>query len=116
MLGNVMYVLLCFPFQFVPIMFVISTRSMLLMDQRTMQIKYRIPAAEIFKLSLSPFFDDIAVFHVKAVSNTNTSKKKGYLTQKTKIPQIPAGLGCNSFNRDLTFQMSLYCLRLLGRA
>ena len=41
---------------------------MLIMDQRTMQIKYRIPAAEIFKLSLSPYHDDIAVFHVRAVS------------------------------------------------
>ena len=28
---------------------------------------FRVPAAEIFKLSLSPFFDDIAVFHVRAV-------------------------------------------------
>lgn len=54
--------------QFVPILFVISTSSMLIMDQRTMQIKYRIPAAEIFKLSLSPYQDDIAVFHVRAVS------------------------------------------------
>ena len=56
-------------FQFVPILFVISTSSMLIMDQRTMQIKYRIPASEIIRLSLSPYFDDIAVFHVKAVSN-----------------------------------------------
>ena len=55
-------------FQFVPILFVISTSSMLIMDQRTMQIKYRIPASEIFKFSLSPYFDDIAVFHVRAVS------------------------------------------------
>ena len=46
----------------------ISTSSMLIMDQRTMQIKYRIPASEIIRLSLSPYFDDIAVFHVKAVS------------------------------------------------
>ena len=61
-------VLLSFLFQFVPILFVISTSSMLIMDQRTMQIKYRIPAAEIFKLSLSPYHDDIAVFHVRAVS------------------------------------------------
>merc|ERR1712218_186903 len=35
-----------------------------------MQIKYRIPAAEIFKLSLSPYHDDIAVFHVRATSPT----------------------------------------------
>ena len=72
---------------------------MLILDQRTMQIKYRwyftniititiifiititiniiiskvitiyarVPAGEIFKLSLSPYFDDIAVFHVRGV-------------------------------------------------
>ena len=60
-------------FQFVPILFVISTSSMLIMDQRTMQIKYRIPASEIIRLSLSPYFDDIAVFHVKAVSYISNS-------------------------------------------
>lgn len=41
---------------------------MLLLDQRTLQIKYRVPATEIYRLSLSPFVDDIAVFHIKAVS------------------------------------------------
>lgn len=40
---------------------------MLLLDQRTLQIKYRIPASEIYRMSLSPYLDDIAVFHVKAV-------------------------------------------------
>ena len=43
---------------------------MLILDQRTMQIKYRIPAPEIYRISLSPFLDDIAVFHVRAVSET----------------------------------------------
>ena len=66
-----------FFFQFVPILFVISTSSMLIMDQRTMQIKYRIPAAEIFKLSLSPYHDDIAVFHVRAVSFFSLFFEKG---------------------------------------
>ncbi len=51
-----------------PILFVISTSSMLIMDQRTMQIKYRIPASEIYKISLSPYFDNVAVFHVRSVS------------------------------------------------
>lgn len=46
----------------------LSTSSMLLLDQRTLQVKYRIPATEIYRLSLSPYHDDIAVFHVKAVS------------------------------------------------
>lgn len=41
---------------------------MLLLDQRTLQVKYRVPASEIYRLSLSPYLDDIAVFHVKAVS------------------------------------------------
>lgn len=54
--------------QFVPILLVLSTSSMLLLDQRTLQIKYRVPATEIYRLSLSPYLDNIAVFHVKAVS------------------------------------------------
>ena len=41
---------------------------MLIMDQRTMQVKYRIPATDIYRISLSPYFDDIAVFHVRNVS------------------------------------------------
>lgn len=57
----------CSFFQVTPILLVISTSSMLLLDQRTLQIKYRIPATEIYRLSLSPYMDDIAVFHVKAV-------------------------------------------------
>lgn len=51
-----------------PILLVLSTSSLLLLDQRTLQIKYRVPAAEIYRMSLSPYLDDIAVFHVKAVS------------------------------------------------
>ncbi|KAG1705488.1 Unconventional myosin-Ib [Nymphon striatum] len=49
----------------VPILLVVSTSSMLVMDQRTLQIKYRIPAPEIYRISLSPFSDDVAVIHVK---------------------------------------------------
>ena len=44
---------------------------MLIMDQRTMQVKYRIPATDIYRISLSPYFDDIAVFHVRSVSLSN---------------------------------------------
>lgn len=59
--------------KFVPILLVLSTSALLLLDQRTLQIKYRVPASEIYKISLSPFLDDIAVFHVKAVSNFSKS-------------------------------------------
>ncbi|XP_054257245.1 unconventional myosin-Ib-like, partial [Macrosteles quadrilineatus] len=54
--------------KFVPILFVLSTSAMLILDQRTLQVKYRVPATEIYRLSLSPYLDDVAVFHVKAPS------------------------------------------------
>lgn len=55
-------------------LFVVSTNSMLVMDQRTLQIKYRIPVGDIVRISLSPFMDDIAVFHVRT---TEATRKKG---------------------------------------
>ncbi|KAL3276527.1 hypothetical protein HHI36_011904 [Cryptolaemus montrouzieri] len=57
--------------KFVPILLVISTRSMLILDQRTLQIKYRVPATEIYKMSLSPYLDDVAVVHVKSSSEND---------------------------------------------
>ncbi|XP_053945830.1 unconventional myosin-Ib isoform X2 [Anastrepha ludens] len=60
--------------KFVPILLVLSTSSLLLLDQRTLQIKYRVPAAEIYRMSLSPYLDDVAVFHVKA---SEFGRKKG---------------------------------------
>lgn len=41
--------------QFVPILLVVSTNSLLVLDQRTLQVKYRIPAHDIQRISLSPF-------------------------------------------------------------
>ncbi|XP_025410407.1 unconventional myosin-Ia isoform X2 [Sipha flava] len=52
--------------KFVPTLLVISTKSMLILDQRTLQVKYRVPAADIYRLSLSPFLDNVAVFHIKS--------------------------------------------------
>lgn len=63
-----------FYIQFVPILLVISTRSMLILDQRTLQIKYRVPATEIYRMSLSPYLDDVAVVHVRAVSKEIRSR------------------------------------------
>lgn len=66
---DMQWIIIQISLQFVPILLVLSTSSMLLLDQRTLQIKYRVPATEIYRLSLSPYLDNIAVFHVKAVSN-----------------------------------------------
>lgn len=49
-------------------LFVVSTSAMVVMDQRTMQVKYRIPVNDIYRISLSPYMDDLAVIHVRYVS------------------------------------------------
>ncbi|XP_076356259.1 myosin 95E isoform X4 [Tachypleus tridentatus] len=67
-------------------LFVISTSSMLIMDQRTLQIKYRVPAADIFRISLSPYVDDISVFHVRA--NELTKKKGDFLFETGHVIEI----------------------------
>ncbi|KAI8119708.1 Unconventional myosin-Ib [Lucilia cuprina] len=70
----------------VPILLVLSTSSLLLLDQRTLQIKYRVPAAEIYRMSLSPYLDDIAVFHVKA---SEFGRKKGdFVFQTAHVIEI----------------------------
>ncbi|XP_015787505.1 LOW QUALITY PROTEIN: unconventional myosin-Ia-like [Tetranychus urticae] len=53
---------------------VISTCSMIVMDQRTLQIKYRIPISEIFRISMSPFSDDIVIIHVRC---SEATKRRG---------------------------------------
>ncbi|GIY10789.1 unconventional myosin-Ib [Caerostris darwini] len=67
-------------------LFVVSTSAMLVMDQRTLQIKYRIPATDIFRISLSPFVDDLAVFHVRA--SEATRKKGDFLFETGHVIEI----------------------------
>ena len=64
--GNIWSYICCH--QLSPVLFVLSTSSMMILDQRTLNIKYRVPAADVVRISLSPFMDDIAVFHIKSVS------------------------------------------------
>ncbi|XP_066963013.1 unconventional myosin-Ia-like [Macrobrachium rosenbergii] len=56
--------------KFVPILLAVSTNSLLVLDQRTLQVKYRIPALDIQRISLSPYLDDIAVLHIKPPTPT----------------------------------------------
>lgn len=59
---------------------------MLILDQRTLQIKYRVPASDIYRLSLSPFLDNVAVFHIKSVSfKLNIYFNVYYLNNKKNI-------------------------------
>ena len=51
----------------IPQLLVLSTNAMLVLDQRTLVIKYRIPVVEVEAMSLSPYSDRIGVFHLKKV-------------------------------------------------
>lgn len=48
-------------------LFALSTNAVLVLDQRTLQLKYRIPVSEVDQISLSPYNDSLVVFHVKRV-------------------------------------------------
>jgi myosin-1 len=53
--------------QMVPQLLVLSTNALLVLDQRTLVIKYRIPTTEVDSMSLSPYRDKLVVFHLKKV-------------------------------------------------
>ncbi|XP_060583584.1 unconventional myosin-Ia-like isoform X6 [Ruditapes philippinarum] len=56
---------------------VISSQALLVIDHHTMTLKYRIPIEYIEKISLSPFQDKLAVFHMKKPENGDKFAKKG---------------------------------------
>lgn len=49
---------------------VVSTGALLLLEARSLRLKRRVPAHCVYRLSLSPYADDILVVHVRAVSRT----------------------------------------------
>lgn len=64
----------------VPHLFVLTTSTVLLLDQRSLALKYRIPISEVTQVSLSPFNDNLVIFHVKTRSeNGDGFAKKGDL-------------------------------------
>ncbi|KAL5009512.1 hypothetical protein ScPMuIL_011817 [Solemya velum] len=59
-------------------LFVMSTQAVLVIDQRTMIVKYRIPLTQLDKISLSPIQDNVVVFHLmKKTENGDKLVKKG---------------------------------------
>lgn len=52
---------------------VLSTHALLLLDARSLRLKRRLPARNVYRLSLSPHRDDLLVVHVRAVrAHTDT--------------------------------------------
>ena len=49
----------------VHLVLVLSTNALLVLDQRTLVVKYRIPISEVEAMSLSPYNDRIVVFHLR---------------------------------------------------
>ncbi|GBP47445.1 Unconventional myosin-Ib [Eumeta japonica] len=49
-----------------PALAVVSTSALLLLEARTLRVKRRVPAPDVYRLSLSPFADDVLVVHVRA--------------------------------------------------
>ena len=72
--GNSIYVHVHFIFfhhQMVLQLLIVSTNAVLVLDQRTLGIKYRIPVTEIEAMSLSPYFDRVLILHLRKVRNYN---------------------------------------------
>ncbi|CAE1316086.1 MYO1 [Acanthosepion pharaonis] len=69
-------------------LFVMSTEAILSIDQRTMSLKYRIPLAQIEKISASPYTDRLMVFHIKKENGGILSKKGDFIFSGEHIFEI----------------------------
>ena len=58
----------CVLFQAVQHLLVVCTQEFYVIDHRTITTKYRVPIEYVEKISLSPYQDQLAVFHMKKVS------------------------------------------------
>lgn len=56
---------------------VLGSQAILVIDHKAMTLKYRIPLEFIERISLSPYQDTLAVFHLRKPENGDTVAKKG---------------------------------------
>ncbi|CAB3226815.1 unnamed protein product [Arctia plantaginis] len=55
---------------------VVSTGALLLLEARSLRLKRRVPAHAVWRLSLSPFADDLLVVHVRACGGLESSTEE----------------------------------------
>ncbi|CAK1578900.1 unnamed protein product [Parnassius mnemosyne] len=55
---------------------VLSTAALLLLDARSLRLKRRVPAHTVYRLSLSPYHDDLLVVHVRACGGLESSTEE----------------------------------------
>ncbi|RVE39864.1 hypothetical protein evm_015486 [Chilo suppressalis] len=53
-----------------PVLCVVSTGALLLLEPRSLRTKRRVPAAHVYRLSLSPYDDDLLAVHVRACAGS----------------------------------------------
>ena len=58
---------------------VVTSDSLLLINPKNVQIKYKIPFAEIHRISVSPFCDQLVMFHVKKNIEQKSLSKGDFL-------------------------------------
>ncbi|XP_069357433.1 unconventional myosin-Ia-like [Maniola hyperantus] len=55
---------------------VVSTSALLLLEARSLRLKRRVPAHTVYRLSLSPYADDLLVVHVRACGGVESSTEE----------------------------------------
>ncbi|XP_038221651.1 programmed cell death 6-interacting protein-like [Zerene cesonia] len=55
---------------------VVSTGALLLLEARSLRLKRRVPAHTVYRLSLSPYADDLLVVHVRACGAAESSTEE----------------------------------------
>jgi myosin-1 len=50
---------------------VVSSQAILVLDNKSLALKYRVPLSLVTKISTSPYKDKLVVFHLQKVINKN---------------------------------------------
>nr|XP_037867511.1 unconventional myosin-Ia [Bombyx mori]XP_037867512.1 unconventional myosin-Ia [Bombyx mori] len=70
---------------------VLSTAALLLLEPRSLRLKRRVPAHSVYRLSLSPYDDDLLVVHVRACGGAESSTEELSQCSSRDAPDAP---GC----------------------
>ncbi|KAM3956157.1 LOW QUALITY PROTEIN: unconventional myosin-Ia [Aphomia sociella] len=70
---------------------VLSTGALLLLDARSLRLKRRVPAHAVYRMSLSPYADDVLVVHVRACGALESSTEELSQCSSRDAPDAP---GC----------------------
>ncbi|KAG6448196.1 hypothetical protein O3G_MSEX005357 [Manduca sexta] len=70
---------------------VVSTAALVLLEPRSLRLKRRVPAHQVYRLSLSPFDDDLLVVHVRACGGAESSADELSQCSSRDAPDAP---GC----------------------